>query len=91
MDWGDFSSGGIGALFGSIITIIGFRGRLTLLEKRYDDLKEECKFLRQETLFMFEKIQEDCKDSRQETLSIFEKTQGKIEKLLVKTAERRKD
>ena len=86
MDWNDFTSGGVGAVCGSIITIVGFRGRLNNLEKECGLLREECKTLWKEC----KALREECKDVRKETLGMFGTIQGDIKGLIAKAAQRRK-
>lgn len=54
MDLTEYTQSGIGAIIGSALTILGFRGRLENIEDRHKELKEE-------THLMFIEIRTDIK------------------------------
>ena len=54
MDWSDYTQGGIGAIIGSILTVLGFKGRLNQVEK-------DCEALKKESHAMFREIRDDIK------------------------------
>lgn len=54
IDWSDYTQGGIGAIIGSILTVLGFRGRLDTIERNHDELKKE-------THAFFKEIRDDIK------------------------------
>jgi len=55
MDWTDYTQGGMGAVIGSIVTVLGFRRRLDDIEKDHESLKTE-------THDMFKEIRRDIKE-----------------------------
>lgn len=87
IDGGDFASGGIGALFGSIVTILSFRGRLKLLEKESLDRQKECSALWTECKL----LRTECKELRIESLAVSKDIQDDIKNLIEKTAQRRRE
>lgn len=54
IDWSNHIDGGIGAIIGSALTILGFKSRLENIEERHKELKEE-------THLMFLEIRTDIK------------------------------
>ena len=54
MDWSDYTQGGIGAIIGSVLTVLGFRGRL-------NNLEDKCESLKEESHAMFKEIRDDIK------------------------------
>lgn len=61
MEWSDYAGGGIGAIFGSLVTILGFRSRLDKAELKQSEVEKDCAELKTETLTMFYEIREDIK------------------------------
>lgn len=55
MDWTDYTQSGIGAIIGSALTVLGFKGRLKNIEEKHDELKKE-------THAMFNEIRADIKE-----------------------------
>lgn len=55
MDWTDYTQGGIGAIIGSVLTVLGFKSRIKNIEERHTELKEE-------THTMFKEIRADIKE-----------------------------
>lgn len=87
MDWNDFTSGGIGALIGSVLMVAGFRGRLNILEKEAIARQKECDALWAQC----KEIRQECKELRDETLAVNREIRNDIKELIKKTAQRRED
>lgn len=54
MDWAEYIEGGIGAIIGSALTILGFRSRL-------DGVEKDCMELKTDTNVMLTEIRGDIK------------------------------
>lgn len=54
MNLGDYTEGGIGAILGAGLAILGFRGRLNGIEQSHQEFKKETKI-------MFREIRADIK------------------------------
>ena len=61
MEWKDFAEGAIGAIIGSVLTILGFKSRLDVIEKIVAGIEKDCEELEAETLAMFREIRDDIK------------------------------
>lgn len=60
-EWTDFVEGGVGAIIGSVLTILGFRSRLDKSEIKQAGIEKDCTELKTEMLAMFSEIRKDIK------------------------------
>lgn len=61
MNWLEYLEGGIGAVIGSVLTVLGFKSRIDKAEIKQDEIEKDCAELKSETLAMFSVIREDIK------------------------------
>jgi hypothetical protein len=61
-EYKEYAEGGIGAIVGSLMTIIGFKSRLDKAEVKQDEIEKDCAELKAETLAMFREIRKNIND-----------------------------
>lgn len=48
LEWREFAEGGIGAVFGAVLIVVGLKSRLDGIERRHTEFREETQAMQKE-------------------------------------------